>query len=154
MSLCEVLELLQEHEVIFMFQQTHKHLRFVVCSFVCKMFESAFAVAEESHGEAPVKQERQIGRQQGFEYTPVMLSCVDTGRPSPQLYLLTWPCLKILAVLLQCGGHMFTLCSRVIFFPHTVQTRTGHMNCRLCVSNPITSCYFFKVFFYRSQLHE
>lgn len=55
MSLCEVLELLQEHEVIFMFHQTHKHLRFVVCSFVRKMLESAFAVAEESHREAPVK---------------------------------------------------------------------------------------------------
>lgn len=55
MSLCEVLELLQKNEVIFMFQQTHKHLRFVVCSFVREMFESAFAVAEESQGEAPVK---------------------------------------------------------------------------------------------------
>lgn len=54
MSLCEVLELLQENEVLFMFQQTHKHLRFVVCSFVREMFESAFAVAEESQGESEV----------------------------------------------------------------------------------------------------
>lgn len=93
-----------------------------------------------------------------IKYTPVISWFVDTVKPRFKLYawrlgskltargLNSWQCSSL------CGGHMFGPCS--CGFPPTVQTHTGHMNRRLCISNLFTGCYGFMVFFQHRQLRE